>query len=163
MTTIWKQSFRSLIIPTLCITKATCTEKFQNRKGADEVNHRIKNGYIDKFRPSHHKAMQGDRQNDNSTNGINSQNTIKSCWPQTRSDQSQYDRDRTCGQGCYHHHDLASSASVMSSRAETRRSISPLRTSSPKSECSACTINVDDLLSLISMVTVPGVKVIELA
>ena len=63
------------------IAKRSGAENFQDSKSADKIQNGIKQGNINEFRALHDKAMKRNPQNDQSTNRIDRQNTVKRGWP----------------------------------------------------------------------------------
>src|SRR5210317_808801 len=115
------------------IAKRSGAENFQDSKSADKIQNGIKQRDIDKFRALHDKAMKRNPQNDQSTNRIDRQNTVKRGWAKRGTDKRHYKANRTGGDCNNHHHlpDFPKCPDTTPSRAQLRSSISPLRTSSP--------------------------------
>ena len=145
------------------VTKSAGIEQLQDSKGANEIDNGIENRDIDEFRTSQHIAVQGNPENDGCTDGINGQQPVKRRRSAHRTDKRQHKRHRTGSQSRRKHHAIPPDEDAGSSDV-TRRSISPLSTSSAKDGSTAFTRNcVPPYPVSTSIVVVPGVSVIELA
>src|SRR5690625_4861384 len=133
-------------------------EEFEHRERSDHVQKRIGDADIQKhLRPSRHEAVKSQQHYGKAADHVDGEQTVKGRRPGQRPRNGERQRDKNGEDGsCEHHGFLPPSSQA------TRRFISSSVKPSALSRSSAWTQSVW-LSSLASIVTVPGVSVIEFA
>ena len=142
------------------VAETAGVEQLQHGQRADEIDDGVEDRDIDEFGAPHDIAMEGDAENHDGADGVHRQQPVESCRAAHCAHKRHQQGDSACRQSNREHH-----PADPPSRAVTLRSMSPLSTSAMKDGSRAWTTKLwpDGPSPSISMVTVPGVSVIEFA